>query len=657
MLVLIGNLSLLISIFHSIINLLNETKTIKYIHIFTVFSFLILILLNINTDISVLNVIEYSNSKEPLLYKISGTWGNHEGSFLLWCTVLTSYSFMLEYFLKKIDLNILKQTLQIQLYFLFFFFCYSFFTSNPFLITYFQHIDGFPLNPILQDIVLSIHPPCLYIGYVGFSVIFSLGFILIKLNKVNFIYNIVGLYKFKIDYYYKSNLRLIYLYIQFFLSFCWSFLTFGILLGSWWSYYELGWGGWWFWDPVENASLLPWLIGLGLIHIFLLNLADVSIKNWVIFLSLFSFLLTVIGLFIVRSGFLESVHSFASDQSRGYWLLTFVIILFFVFLYGIVNIFFKKSDEIVIYKVFFNKNITKDVILLNNLFLIVFCIVILLITLLPLFLKILNLQERSFGPSFFNELLVPLFFPFFLLMVLSFNFKALKKKIFIYNFLKPSFLFSFVTSLLIIFLFFYKYGSVISMEEILPWFFILLSIFGILYLFYNNIIYTVKNYISVLSHFSIYLFVIGATSSSYFFLEQTGVMVPGDIQVFNNGLVCVFRNLNQLENLSYHSVFGDFLITSQSNISDNYLDNVKGILFPERRFYYINEFFSTKSSIYTNNFYDIVVILGEGSYNLGWFVQISIKPFLSFIWFGGFLLVISSFLMYLKLLKIIKYIS
>ena len=314
MISLVGFFSLLFSLFFSILILLfffysNKKiyEKIFYISVYLAFlsiliSFFSLMFGYVISDFSNYNIFQNSHSTKPLIYKISGTWGNHEGSMLLWLTIMLLYSFVFS-FNKKLDENLKKLTIFFQTLLYLLFLLFVIFTSNPFLINSIEVSEGLGLNPILQDPVLAIHPPLLYLGYVGFSLILSLALAGLVLNKINSIW--VKIAK-------KWTL------------FCWSMLTAGIALGSYWAYYELGWGGWWFWDPVENVSLMPWIAGLALVHSLMMTKNEQLLKRWIVFLSILCFSLSIFGTFLVRSGILTSVHTFATDTSRG----IFILILF-----------------------------------------------------------------------------------------------------------------------------------------------------------------------------------------------------------------------------------------------------------------------------------------------------------------------------------------
>jgi cytochrome c-type biogenesis protein CcmF len=268
-------------------------------------AFLSLIYCNIVSDFSVANVYQNSHSLKPLIYKISGTWGNHEGSMLMLLGILNLYNFAFA-FLSKINDRQKIITLASQAIISFGITAFIAFTSNPFLEIFPVPKEGLGLNPILQDIGLAMHPPMLYTGYIGFSLIFSIA--------------IAALLTEKVDKEFANKLKP-------WLMFSWSFLTLGIGLGSWWAYRELGWGGFWFWDPVENVSLMPWLCGTALVHSITMLAKNNNFKIWSCFLAILSFVFCLLGIFLVRSGIITSVHSFANDPKRGIFILILLLII------------------------------------------------------------------------------------------------------------------------------------------------------------------------------------------------------------------------------------------------------------------------------------------------------------------------------------------
>ena len=362
------------------------------------FSFICLIISFINSDFSNETVFNNSHTTKPLFYKISGTWGNHEGSLLLWLLVLTLFIFI---FLIKSNLQPKKYrilTLLFQQIIIVGFFLFVLITSNPFNYLFPSPQEGLGLNPILQDPALAIHPPILYLGYVGSSIIFSAALSGIVQNYIS-----------------KEWAK----HIKVWILVSWVFLTLGIMLGSIWAYYELGWGGFWFWDPVENVSLMPWLCLTALLHCVLVLEKKGTLASWTVILSIATFTLSMSGTFLVRSGILNSVHTFANDPSRGIFILIFLFILILIsliifFIYGESNYQNSKKTYLLSKKTYLLSKETS--ILINNWFLMYFLSVVLIGTVYPIFLEVISGEKISVGPPFYNKLMVP-FLLFFLIFM------------------------------------------------------------------------------------------------------------------------------------------------------------------------------------------------------------------------------------------------
>ena len=366
---------------------------------FTILSFFTLIIGFISSDFSLINVYENSHTTKPFFYKIAGTWGNHEGSLLLWVNILVIFSYLFLMYSKSLDTQFRLKFLSIMGFLNLGFLLFLVFTSNPFEKNISIPIDGKDLNPLLQDFGLIIHPPMLYMGYVGLSVVFS------------FAVTCLLQHDFKKEW---------AKWIRPWALMSWSFLTLGIALGSWWAYYELGWGGWWFWDPVENASFMPWLITTALIH-SLITCEQKSIYHWVIILCLSTFILSVTGTFLVRSGILNSVHTFASDPSRGIYILLFLSLMIFS---ALIIFFLKHKKET------YNLNLKsrETFILTNNWFMTFFLVTVLIGMLYPIFLDVLTNVKISVGPPFFNIVIIPLVVPLMFLMAIGPKFGWIKSK-------------------------------------------------------------------------------------------------------------------------------------------------------------------------------------------------------------------------------------
>ena len=366
----------------------------------TISCFFSLIIGFISSDFSLITVYENSHSLKPLLYKISGTWGNHEGSLLLWIIILTIFSFFFLVLNKNHSKKYRIYTLIIQNIIIIGFLIFLLFNSNPFSLISPIPKEGLGLNPILQDPALAIHPPLLYIGFVGSSIYFSAA-----------IASLLAGYDGKLFAQSIKNWVLL----------SWSFQTIGILAGSIWAYYELGWGGFWFWDPVENASLLPWFSMTALMHSLIVLEKRNFLYFWVIILCLLTFILSVTGTFLVRSGILNSIHTFANDPSRGIYILIFLSTMIFFSIF----IFFKKFKTS---NYSLNANSKETFILINNWFMIFYLISVLLGTIYPIFTEVLTNKKISVGPPFYNTVIIPIVVIFLFFMSLGPQTKWIKNK-------------------------------------------------------------------------------------------------------------------------------------------------------------------------------------------------------------------------------------
>lgn len=342
------------------------------------------------SDFSLLTVVMNSHSSKPMLYKIVGAWGNHEGSMLLWMWVLAACGFLVAY-MKANDAELKATTLAILGLINAGFLIFILFTSNPFTRIFPSPLDGEDLNPILQDIGLAFHPPTLYVGYVGYGVVFA--------------YAIAGMLRKRLNSDWART-------VQPWILLPWVFLTLGIAAGSWWAYRELGWGGWWFWDPVENVSLLPWLVGTALIHSNRVLERRGQLARWVALLAILAFTLSLIGTFIVRSGLITSVHAFAADPERGMFILGYIVLVSgaALLVYGFADV--KASKPVALLS-------RSGFILINNLLLVVAAAVVLVAIIYPLALELLKLPSISVGPTYFSRTFLPLMAPLPILAALA----------------------------------------------------------------------------------------------------------------------------------------------------------------------------------------------------------------------------------------------
>jgi cytochrome c-type biogenesis protein CcmF len=353
--------------------------------VFTLAAFGALVSAHVTSDFSVINVYENSHSLKPLIYKITGVWGNHEGSMLLWVLILSLFGALVALFGGNLPSTLRGLVLAVQAWIAAAFYLFILTTSNPFLRFARPQIEGRDLNPVLQDIGLAIHPPMLYLGYVGFSISFS--------------FAVAALIEGRIDAAWAR-------WVRPWTLLAWMFLTTGIAMGSYWAYYELGWGGWWFWDPVENASLMPWLAGTALLHSAVVMEKRNALKIWTILLAILTFSLSLLGTFLVRSGVLTSVHAFATDPTRG----VFILAILATFIGGSLALFAWRASSLSQGGLF--APISREgALVLNNLFLTTACATVLVGTLYPLILEVIAKDKISVGAPFFNLTFAPLFVP------------------------------------------------------------------------------------------------------------------------------------------------------------------------------------------------------------------------------------------------------
>ena len=559
-------------------------------------SFFSLMYSHVVSDFSLINVFQNSHTTKPLLYKISGVWGNHEGSMLLWILVLTIFNFFIFKLYNQTDSKFVSKVLETQALITVGFVLFTILTSNPFERMDVVQTNGLGFNPILQDPALAIHPPLLYIGYVGFSAAFSMSIATLSLGNNE-----------KIHW---------YSYMKPFVIAAWTFLTIGIALGSVWAYYELGWGGWWFWDPVENASFMPWLLGTALLHSLITVEKKKSLQSWVLLLSILAFLLSVVGTFLVRSGILTSIHTFALDPSRGIYILAFTAILggYSLILFGLKS----KKHFNNSYFSFFSK---EGSILVNNILMVIVCASVFLGTIYPLLVEAFTNNKISVGEPYYNTTVVPIMIPAILVMgigpILSWG-REDKSKIFKKIF--PSIL---LTAIITIFIFlFYQTYSFIGIVGILLAFWIISNSVIILFRKKENL----SNGM-IIAHLGIGLLILGITGSSVWQEEKITQMKIGNetnIQEYN----IILKEINEIKGPNYLALQGNFFVYDKNK-------NIIAKLKPENRFYPIRNNFTTEASIHTNLLRDLYIVLGEGNLNDGWVVRIYYNPLVIWIWIGA----------------------
>ena len=578
--------------------------------LFVCISFLSLVFAYVSSDFSNFNVFQNSHSDKPLIYKITGAWGNHEGSILLWLCMISIYGFFYSLISKSLnDYKILVLKIQSGLFIIFAMFII--FTSNPFLVNSILVKEGLGLNPILQDPALAIHPPMLYLGYVGFSLVFSLAIASLLRENTNQDWIIETRRWSMIS---------------------WSFLTAGIALGSYWAYYELGWGGWWFWDPVENISLMPWIAGLALVHSLIMIRGEQAIEKWIVFLAILCFSLSILGTFLVRSGILTSVHSFASDASRGLFiLLIFFLTTGFGFLVFLIKSPTKKNN---LHLLFINKT---SALIINNILMIIAVLTILLGTIYPIIIEVLTNTRVSVGGPYFNSTVLPILLPGFLLMsvapVLSWQTNKIQKfRIYVIFFIMLSVV-VFVQS------YFTNFNTWGFIGLILGTWIITASIISIFLRFkFSLSLHYVKIINSFIAHIGVGVMIIGITFSSIYQKEYNFNLTVGDeINIDNRELK--FESINIVEEKNYQSLRAYFILEKEGKL----VSYIK----PGRNYYPVSKMITTEAGIYHDWLKDIYITLGNNDNNV-WFVKIYINPLISFIWIGVFIMIFSSIIAILK---------
>ncbi len=579
----------------------NKILSFSFLQLFfVVVSFLALVISFIISDFSNETVFNNSHTTKPLFYKISGTWGNHEGSLLLWLLVLTLFIFIFLLRTKNQPIKYKILTLVFQQVIIIGFFLFLILTSNPFNYLFPAPNEGLGLNPILQDPALAIHPPILYLGYVGSSIIFSSALAATTLKMVS------------------TNWAI---HIKKWVLISWIFLTLGILLGSIWAYYELGWGGFWFWDPVENVSLMPWLALTTLLHCILVLERKDILTSWVIILSIATFSLSMCGTFLVRSGILNSVHTFANDPERGLFILIFLFTLIFLSLL-IFFVFHKPGQNNQANFFWLSKEAS---ILINNWFMMYFLSVVLIGTVYPIFLDVISSQKISVGPPFYHKLIIPFLIPFLLMMAIGPKLKwiksDLKDKIYLFSLL--------VISVLISFFIVKNFNANVLVNTIL--------ISAALYLFFITLrdffIKKYKNLAQNIAHFGFSLLILSILFNNLFSSEIITNLKVGE--TYNSSKTkIVFESINQKKQKNYNSIIANFSITNSEGTNNN--------LSPELRIYNQPKITTSEADIKTTLMKDKFIVINLVQNQDYFNVRYQVKPFMLWIWlsvmiisFGG----------------------
>ncbi len=576
---------------------------------FSILSFFVLIAGFVISDFSLINVYENSHTKKPFFYKVSGAWGSHEGSLLLWINILVIFSFLFLVFTKQNNKSYLLYTLIFQNFLILGFLIFLLINSNPFSKIYPIPIEGLGLNPILQDPALAIHPPLLYIGFVGSSIYFSAG--------------IASLISNCRDKFFAKSIKP-------WVLISWSFQTLGITAGSIWAYYELGWGGFWFWDPVENASLMPWFVITALMHSVIVLEKRNSIYSWVIILCLLTFTISVTGTFLVRSGILNSVHTFANDPSRGLYILIFLSLMIFLAL----AVFFRysKKEE---YNFFLKSKET--LILANNWFMFFFLTSVMIGTLYPIILEVLNDTKISVGPPFYSAVIFPFIIPFLVFMALGPKINWIKNK---YSRILSNFYILIASILLnlLVYFFFGKY-SIISNLIIISSIFLIIHSVKDFFIFFKK--KTESDISRIISHLGFGMLILFIGISHNFTVENDFNLKVGEEKKFSDYKIN-FNSVRMVNEKNYKKIVGEFKLV-------NLKSNLEEILYPEIRIYDQPETLTYEASIKTKLSADTYLTMSNISRSDYYNIKFQNKPFMIWIWISAILIASGGFIRLIKI--------
>ncbi len=572
-------------------------------------AFLALMHAYVTSDFTLANVVANSHSSKPLLYKISGVWGNHEGSMVLWVLILAIFGSAVALFGGNLPPSLRARVLAIQALIAVGFLAFTLFTSNPFERVFPAPINGQDLNPLLQDPGLAFHPPMLYMGYVGFSVAFS--------------FAIAALIEGRVDAAWGRWVR------PWTLA-AWCCLTAGIALGSWWAYYELGWGGWWFWDPVENVSFMPWLLGTALLHSSIVVEKREALKTWTILLAILTFALSLMGTFIVRSGLLTSVHAFATDPTRG----LFILLLLGIAIGGSLALFAWRAPKLASGGLFAPVS-RESGLVLNNVFLTIACATVFIGTLYPLYTEALG-TKTSVGPPYFNLTFGPIMVGLILIMAAG-PFLAWKRADLqgVLSRLKFAGLAAFVTLLAALYL---KSGGPV------------LAAFGLAIAAWL-LVATLSEWAErvrlfrvplgdswarakglpraahgmTLAHAGMAITVVGIIGSSFWKEEVVVALQPGQ-QIAVAGYDLRFEGVTEHQGPNYLAERGRITVTRDGA--------PVAVLEPEKRLYPVQNMPTTEAAIHTTGMADLYVVIGDANQEGGRTVRVYNEPFVPWIWFG-----------------------
>jgi len=578
-------------------------------------SFLALTQAFIVSDFTVLTVWQNSHSAKPLLYKITGVWGNHEGSMLLWVLILAVFGAAVALFGRNLPAGLRARVLAVQAWISVGFLAFMLLTSNPFTRVFPPPADGRDLNPLLQDPGLAFHPPMLYMGYVGFSMAFS--------------FAIAALIEGRVD---ASWAR----WVRPWTLAAWCFLTGGIALGSWWAYYELGWGGWWFWDPVENVSFMPWLLGTALLHSAIVVEKRDALKAWTILLAILTFSLSLIGTFVVRSGLLSSVHAFATDPERG----LFILLLLCVTIGGSLVLFAIRAPALKGGGLF--APISREGgLVLNNLLLSAACATVFLGTLYPLFLEAVTGDKVSVGPPFYNRTFLPIMAPLIVAMAAG-PFLSWKRAdlVGVLGRLKLAFVATILAAALALYL---QGGPVLAVlgMGLAAWLFAgaLIEWAGRVKLLRASLGESLRRarYLPraahgmTLAHAGLAVAVAGMIASASWKAEVVEVMRPGET-IELAGYSYRFEGVVTEQGPNYSSDRAAFTVTRDGQ--------PVAVLRPEKRLYPVQQMPTTEAAIHTTGMADLYTVIGDPDGRGGWTVRIFHEPMVPWMWAGALIMIL-----------------
>lgn len=599
--------------------LMLSAKPMTFLFSICVFlAYTLLTLCFIMDDFSVALVANHGNTLLPFVYKISAVWGSHEGSLLLWILILTFWMLAVACLGRQLPIDIYARVLSILAFIAIGFILFSLLTSNPFLrVLPSIPVQGQDLNPLLQDPGMAIHPPMLYFGYVGFSVAFA--------------FAITALLSGEID---NAWVR----WTRPWTTAAWGFLTLGIALGSWWAYYELGWGGWWFWDPVENASFMPWLLGTALMHSLAVTEKRDMFKSWTLLLAIFTFSLSLLGTFLVRSGILTSVHAFAADPTRGVFILIFLLII----VGGALSLFAFRAPTQYLQQPFsfFSREFF---LLLNNLLLVIAALTVLVGTLFPLVADFFSLGKFSVGPPYFNLLFVPTMLILFFFLGFGPLLRWKKTPQSMIKKLAWLMLIMVTLTIIIVWLFINQFDmATFICAALVCW---LLT--SMLFDFYhklrnkNQLLKGITKlplsfYAMHLAHLGLLVTAVGIGIVSFNDQQHDIKMTKGD-QFSISEYQFQFNGTKAIEGNNYNAIQGDFLI----NIDGRPYTK----LHPEKRFYHSQKSnVMTEAAIDAGISRDLFIALGEQLDTDSWSVRIQYKPYLRLIWLGALMMALAALL-------------